>query len=203
MTFIVSEDEALKDALKGFYVSDEKNPHREVGVRYANPDVEVATQSYPYITIELVDFTQAKARQMSGIIVDTDAQGTIAPSPRALHTYEIPVPWDLTYQVTTYARHPRHDRAIMAHLLNNVFAATRGYLAVKNDLGTETGYRHLILEEFTKRDTIEDGRRLYRNVFTVTVSSEGTAYHVDTSVAADVVKINVNIADIPAGSDIP
>jgi len=201
MSFILSEDLALKTLLTGIVVADDKNATRSVGVWFANPDLESRAQSYPYITIELLDFDPATYRQHSGIFVDNDLQGTITPVTGTDYIYEIPVAWDLMYQITTYSRHPRHDRAIIAHLLNKVFVSKRGYLTVPNDLGTESSYRHLILEEFTKRDTIEDNRRLYRNVFTVTVSSEGTAATYTTSGnTVSTVKINkATTADIPSG----
>lgn len=201
MSFILSEDLALKTLLTGIVVTDDKNATRSVGVWFANPDLESRAQSYPYITIELLDFDPATYRQHSGVFQDNDLQGTIAPSGNIVYSYEIPVAWDLMYQITTYSRHPRHDRAIIAYLLNKVFISKRGYLAVPNDLATETSYRHLILEEFTKRDTIEDNRRLYRNVFTVTVSSEGTAATY-TTVTNTVSTVNINkstTADIPSG----
>ena len=201
MSFILSEDLALKTILTGITVTDEKNSSRAVGVWFANPDVESRSQSYPYITIELLDFDPASYRQHSGLFQDNDLQGTIAPSGANTYTYEIPIAWDLVYQITSYSRHPRHDRAIIAHLLNKVFVSKRGYLAVPNDLNTETSYRHLMLEEFVKRDTIEDNRRLYRNVFTVTVTSEGTVANYATSTTA-VSTVNINkktTADIPSG----
>lgn len=201
MSFILSEDLALKTLLTGITVTDEKNSSRSVGVWFANPDVESRTQSYPYLTIELLDFDPATYRQHSGIFEDNDFQGTIAPSGATTYKYEIPIAWDLVYQITSYSRHPRHDRAIISYLLNKVFVSKRGYLAVPNDLGTETSYRHLMLEEFVKRDTIEDNRRLYRNVFTVTVSSEGTAAsYTTTGTAVSTVNINKKTtADIPSG----
>lgn len=201
MSFILSEDLALKAILTGITVTDEKNSARSVGVWFANPDVESRAQSYPYITVELLDFDPAAYRQHSGLFQDNDLQGTVTPSGANTYTYEIPIAWDLVYQITTYSRHPRHDRAIISYLLNKVFVSKRGYLAVPNDLGTETSYRHLMLEEFVKRDTIEDNRRLYRNVFTVTVSSEGTvASYSQTSTAVSTVNINKKTtADIPSG----
>lgn len=175
MSFVLAEDAALKTLLRGIYVSDEKNQAREVGVWFANPDVESRQQSYPYVTIELVNIDWANYRQQSGYWVDNDSQGTVTPAPGVVHTYEMPVPWDLTYQITSYARHPRHDRSIIMHLLSNDFVAQRGFIQVQNELGTESSYRHLILESFTKRDTIEDGRRLFRNVFTITITSESVS----------------------------
>jgi hypothetical protein len=199
MSFILSEDLALKTLLTGIVVADDKNATRSVGVWFANPDIESRAQSYPYITIELLDFDPAGYRQHSGMFIDNDLQGTIAPVAGTAYTYEIPVAWDLMYQITTYSRHPRHDRAIIAYLLNRVFVSKRGYLTVPNDLGTESSYRHLILEEFTKRDTIEDNRRLYRNVFTVTVSSEGTVASYTSTKEVSTVEINTVITDIPSG----
>jgi len=201
MSFILSEDLALKNLLAGITVSDEKNNSRLVGVWFAYPDVESRNQSFPFITIELLDFDPASYRQHSGVFQDNDLQGTIAPTASSTYTYEIPIAWDLVYQITTYARHPRHDRSIISYLLNKVFPSKRGYLDVPNDLGTETSYRHLMLEEFVKRDTIEDNRRLYRNVFTITVSSEGTAAtYSSATTAVSSVKINKQTtADIPPG----
>jgi len=201
MSFVLSEDLALKTLLSGITVTDEKNNSRSVGVWFANPDIESRSQSYPYITIELLDFATASYRQHSGIFTDSDLQGTIAPVTGTNYDYEIPITWDLVYQITTYARHPRHDRAILSHLLNKVFVSKRGYLAVPNDLGTETAYRHLMLEEFTKRDTIEDNRRLYRSVFTVTVSSEGTVDLTNAKVGKPVSTVHINdtTSDIPPG----
>lgn len=197
MSFILSEDEALKAKLQGFTVSDEKNATRSVQVWFAMPDVELRKQEFPFMTLELIDATPAAYRQTSGINVDPDAQGTIAKVTGTVYSYEIPLAYDLSYQITTYARHPRHDRAILAYLLNDVLPAKRGFLAIENDLGTETGYRHLFLEEYVKRDTVEDGRRLYRNVFTVTVTSEAKAQTVQGKVPSSV-NINTTTTHIPS-----
>ena len=197
MTFIINEEEALKARLKGLIVSDEKNDEREVGVWFTKPDLESKKQSYPYLTIELLDMNQANYRQTYGELWDNDSHGTVEPVDKNSYVYTIPVAWDLVYQITSYSRHPRHDRAIIAHILNNVFPGKRGYLAVPNDLGTEYGYRHMILEEFTKRDTVEDGRRLYRNVFTVTVSSEGTPNATGPVPDVEVVVVNAETIHIP------
>jgi len=200
MSFVLSEDQALKTLLTGITVVDEKNSARPVGVWFSIPDIESRAQSYPYITIDLIDVAQATYRQTAGLFTDNDLQGTVAPITNKTYTYETPVAMDLIYQITSYARHPRHDRAIMSYLLNKVFLGKRGYLAVPNDLGTETGYRHLLLDEFVKRDTIEDGRRLYRNVFTVTVTSESSANPdaVDLSKVATSVTINTIKTHIPS-----
>ncbi len=203
MSFLLSEDAALKTILTGFTVADEKNSTRAVGVYYAMPDTELRSQSYPFMTIEMLDTNWAAYRQSSGIYVDDSAQGTKTVNATDIYTYEMPVAWDVVYQVVTYARHPIHDRQIIAHLLNNIFPSRRGYLPITDDVGGGVTYRHLILEEFTKRDTVLDGRRLYRNVFTVTVSSEGQANTVVKGVRADEVLLNPTTIDIPLGLQHP
>jgi len=202
VSYLFSEDAALKSFLQGFTVSDEKVTNRPVQVWYVTPDLEFRAQTFPFITLELIDSVPATYRQHSGVVVDNDRQGTVAPVANRAYTYEIPIAWDLTYQITTYARHPRHDRLLIANLLNKAFPGKRGYLPVLNDLGTERSYRHMFLDEFTKRDTVEDGRRLYRNVFTVSVTSEGSASQAPSVREVGTVLINDTIENIPADKQI-
>ncbi len=199
MSFIIAEDQALKSLMQGIVVSDEKNNTRSVQAWFSNPDPELRNQSYPYVTIELIGVEWANYRQASGFFIDNDRQGTVSPSSGEVFEYEVPAAWDLMYQITSYSRHPRHDRAIIAHLLNNDFVANRGFLPVPNELGTQTSYRHIILQDFAKRDTVEDGRRLFRNVFTVLVTSESTPDSGDSVAWVEEVLINENPTNIPSG----
>lgn len=181
--FLIAEDEALKEYLKGMTVTDEKSsvtPNvktRAVTVRFGYPDVEIGKQDFPFVTIELIDITPANYRQVSGKYQDIDYRGSIAPSANLSYEYDIPVAYDISYQITTYARHPRHDRAILFQMWNK-FPSKYGKLKVKNPLGTETVLRTMTVEGYAKRDTFEDAesgnRRLLRNVFTVNVVSEMT-----------------------------
>jgi len=199
MSVIIAEDQALKTLMQGITVSDEKNNTRSVQAWFSNPDPELRNQSYPYVTIELIGVEWANYRQASGFFIDNDRQGTVSPSSGEVFEYEVPAAWDLMYQITSYSRHPRHDRAIIAHLLNNDFVANRGFLPVPNELGTQTSYRHIILQDFAKRDTVEDGRRLFRNVFTVLVTSESTPDSGDSVAWVEEVLINENPTNIPSG----
>jgi len=186
MSFIIAEDQALKTLMQGITVSDEKNNTRSVQAWFSNPDPELRNQSYPYVTIELIGVEWANYRQASGFFIDNDRQGTVSPS--SGEVFE-----------SSYSRHPRHDRAIISHLLNNDFVANRGFLPVPNELGTQTSYRHIILQDFAKRDTVEDGRRLFRNVFTVLVTSESTPDSGDSVAWVEEVLINENPTNIPSG----
>ena len=176
MTFILAEDAALKTHVSGLKVADEKNANRTVNVWFGYPDVEVRTQNYPFITLDLIDIRHASERQHSGYYYDSDRQGTIANQSSKFYGYEVPMAYDLIYQVVSYSRHPRHDRAI-AFQLHNKFPAMRGYLAVPNALGTSTAQRHMFLEDFVKLDRAEGengNKRTLRNIYTVRIVSEMT-----------------------------
>lgn len=172
--FIIAEDAALKAHLASMTVSDEKNASRAVQVWFGYPDVEVRAQTFPFVTIDLIDIVPANDRQQSGVMYDIDNNGTSATAGDTMYSYDIPVAYDITYQITSYARHPRHDRALMFQLLNK-FPSKFGKLAVPNQLGTETGYRSMFLDGFVKRDAVESetgNRRLLRNALSVRVVSE-------------------------------
>jgi hypothetical protein len=200
--FIIAEDLALKNHLSGLTVSDEKNGSRQVKVWFGYPDVEVREQSFPYVTIDLIDITPANERQTSGYLQDNDYRGTTASSANMVYEYQVPIAYDLTYQVTSYARHPRHDRALMFQLLNK-FPSKFGYLRVPNELGTEESARSMFLDGFVKRDAVDSetgNRRLLRNVFSVRVISEMTPLVAQTALrTVDNVLINATTIDIPSG----
>lgn len=198
--FVIAEDLALKQHLTGITVSDEKNPTRQVKVWFGYPDVEIRNQEYPFITIDLLDITPALNRQHQGIIYDDDQQGT---NPVTGHySYDYPTAYDISYQITTYARHPRHDRALV-YALHNKFPSIYGYLRVPNELGTEYSYRSMFLDGYVKRDTVENdsgGRRLLRSVFTVRIVSEMTPNQAANAIpSVEQVDINPTITNIPLG----
>jgi len=189
--FIVAEDLALKTHLAGLTVADEKSAARQVKIWFGYPDVEVRAQEFPFITIDLIDIVPTTERQNSGVMYDSDYNGTIAPSAGVFYKYDIPVAYDLVYQVTSYARHPRHDRAIMYQLLNK-FPSKFGKLAVPNQLGTETGYRSMFLDGFVKRDAVESetgNRRLLRNALSVRIVSEMSPLLVDAVLGRQVEEV--------------
>lgn len=176
------------------------NSARNVQVWFGFPDVELRAQSYPYITVELIDVVPSRERQSSGMMYDSDNRGTIAPVEGVVHRYSVPLPYDLVYQVTSYARNPRHDRAIIYQLLQKKFPSQYGTLEIPNELNTEIAKRHMFLDGFLKRDMIEEGRRLFRNAFTVRVVSEMTPMDADTALSTvQTVEINQTTTEIPDG----
>lgn len=176
MNFILDEDEALRDLLLGMTVSDNKNPTRPVGVWFGQPDVEIRAQSFPFITIDLIDVTEATERVMSGYVDPWywEPEG-LDPETSGWQMY-YPTPINLDYQVTVLSRQPRHDRQIMGQLMGTRLPLRFGSLVVKareNSDGTvDATTRRLDVLNVTKRDMTESGKRLFMNAFTVRVSSE-------------------------------
>lgn len=199
--FIVAEDLALKTLLQGITVKDDKNQNRPVKVWFGYPDVEIRDQSFPYITIDLIDILPANNRQNSGYWVDNDYQGTITPEEGYVYSYITPVAYDLVYQVTSWARHPRHDRAIMYALFNK-FPSKYGRLVVPNELGTEDSVRSMFLDGFVKRDTVDSetgNRRLLRNVYSLRVLSQMTPQQVTDAIRqVETIQVNNTTSYIPS-----
>lgn len=183
MTFIIAEDEALRDRLKGMTVSDNKEATRQVGVWFGQPDPEIRQQQFPFITVDLIDVRPAVDRMMSAqqtspwyLEPDSFASDEVHD---AWSTF-MPTPVDLDYQVTTFARQPRHDRQIMAQLLQDRLPFKFGTLVCKEKMTEQTAeeevwaatVRRLDMLGVRKRDTTESGKRLFMNAITVRVSSE-------------------------------
>ncbi|CAB4174230.1 hypothetical protein UFOVP965_27 [uncultured Caudovirales phage] len=203
--FILAEDVAIKTWLSGITVADEKNASRPVAVWFGYPDVEVREQKFPFITIDLTDIAPGNDRQTSGYSYDSDNRGTIEPAAGFVYRNQIPVAYDISYQITSYCRHPRHDRAIMYQMLNK-FPSKFGFLSVPNQLDapyTEYSGRSMFLDGFAKRDTVDGetgNRRLLRNVFSIRVLSEMTPAVAQSALqVVDYVLINQTITGIPSG----
>lgn len=179
MTFLISEDEALRDRLKGMVVADDKSSDRAVGVWFGQPDLEIRAQSYPYVTVDLIDVSEANERVMNAVGVSPwyyDVQMTVDGVTYDDWDMPMPIPVNLDYQVTTFARQPRHDRQIMHQIMGNRLPFRFGSLLVKEQQDEDGNWdattRRLDMLGMAKRDTVEAGKRLFMNVFTVRVSSE-------------------------------
>jgi hypothetical protein len=134
--------------------------------------VQIRQQAYPYITIELTGVTEEVDRAHRGNMVFPFIEDGYIPegAPGNGETSTSwPIPVALYYQVTTYARQPRHDRQLIAALYNNNRLPFRfGSLTIPED-GT---LRRLDMLGFVKRDTTESDKRLFSNVYNIRVSAE-------------------------------
>lgn len=174
MTFLLSEDEALRKYLQGITVNDQRaagdDVPRQVGVWFGQPDQELRNQSYPYITIDMIDIQRDAAREMRGRITGTVEQfGYLGPTEESDLGWdvELPIPVNIDYQITTYARQPRHDRELLAQLLYTKLTLRFAQLELNDNT-----VRRLEVLDVAKRDSVEQGKRLFINAMTVRVTSE-------------------------------
>jgi hypothetical protein len=184
MTFLISEDKALRETLQGIVVHDQRSDGvdipRQVGVWFGQPDQEARAQNYPYITIDMIDINRDPQREMRG---KTNADYLLPASvdPTTIDDFEVdlPIPVTLDYQVTTYARHPRHDRELLAQLLyqrlpfrfGNI-SVTEKSVVVGNTTTNHITMRRMDVIDVSKRDAVEEAKRLFMNSVTVRISSE-------------------------------
>jgi hypothetical protein len=184
--FLLSEDRALKAALKGMTVNDQRSTEddlpRPVRVFYGQPDQELRPQDYPYITIDHLGISRDPEREMRGY-----TNSVLAPylAPSDLEETKdwkihLPIPVMIDYQITTYARQPRHDIEIIAQLMYQKLPLRFGQLSL--DDGT---YRRLEVLDLAKRDSTEQAKRLYVNAVTVRISSE-----ISQDQASEIYKVN-------------
>lgn len=170
MAFLLSEDKALREKLQGMTVSDQKATEAEtprpVGVWFGQPDQEIRSQSYPYVTIDMIDLTRDSTREVRGKVDAAYLRPDNVPSEEDV-IIDFPIPVNLDYQITTYSRHPRHDRAIMAQLLGAKLPIRSGIL-----LTDDNTVRRLDVLDISKRDVTDQAKRLFINAITVRVSSE-------------------------------
>ena len=170
--FVIEEDNALKTRLTGLTVIDEKNVARPVNVWFGQPDLELRARTFPYISIELIDINEAQDRVVSGIPILTYQPGNFqAPvAPNVLLASSFPSPYDLDYQISVWSRHPRHDRQLMQELLQGRLPIRFGRLVLPQ---TNRSVRMDMLGGPRVADgTDENGKRIFRKVFTVRVSTE-------------------------------
>jgi hypothetical protein len=199
LNFLLREEEALKNLLSGVTVKDSKSQARPMKVWFNQPDVEIQSQTYPYALIDLVDVVQSTERQVGGgTIYDYDLNGTVLET-GAVYSYDQPVLYDLFYQVTTFSRHPRHDREILLQMMKYKTPGKWGYLPVANVDGSIYQYKHMFLEGFAKRDTVTEDRRLFRNTFTLRILSEMNEVQAQQAISTvNSVYINSTTNDIPS-----
>ncbi len=70
--FLLDEDRALRDRMKGIMVSDYANAERNVEAWFGHPDLELREQKYPYITVDLLEIQEGVDRVHRGDLFLTD-----------------------------------------------------------------------------------------------------------------------------------
>lgn len=170
--WILDEDRAVRDLMKGMRVTDYEDRSRPVGAWFGHPDQELREQKYPYVTIDLLQIQEATERTHRGHLYIANPPEWWGLQPlkpwQVAYLLEMPTPIDLDYQISTWARNPRHDRQIIQQLI------TGGRTMLRNGLlyTADKRIRRLDVLGHMKRDTVEGGKRLFSNVIRIRVSSE-------------------------------
>lgn len=198
--FTLVEDEALKLKLQGLIVSDENNAARQVPVRFRIPEKEEATVSYPFIAIELVDIRRAtdgrehRGWVRNGIAVAPPSFGAGAFANFDYTGTQFPIPMELIYTVTTFARSTTHDRQLNILLRTNVLPDRFGYLVIPED----NTVRRLDFMGWRPADTLfPDGKRLFRKIYSIMIDAE--LYLDQITVLSKVRQLNLKqlVFDVP------
>jgi hypothetical protein len=200
LPWLINEDRAVKAKLQGLSVTDANAPDgRPVPVRYRIPEVELATQTFPLIVVEHAGIEKADEREHRGPVylpyapegttrwwAEGDTSYDVTQSP---YLVDYPIPFDLRYRVMVFTRLAEHDIALASLMMQRDRIPARfGFLEIPED-GT---VRRLDLlggpELADTRD--ENGKRLFRREYLISVSSEmlqsvADAYIKATSVALD------------------
>lgn len=171
--WLLDEDRALRDLMKGMIVTDGANQQRPVEAWFGHPDQELREQKYPYITVDLLSINEGKDRVHRGDWYYKDPPpwwglATIPDGTSAVYHSEMPHPIDLDYQISTWARNPRHDRQMLQQLIMG------GRLMIRSGLlaCADNNYRRIDYLSHAKRTYEESGKRVFSNMFRVRVSSE-------------------------------
>jgi hypothetical protein len=180
--WLINEDRAIKAKFKDLTVTDANAPDgRPVAVRYRLPESELAKQTFPMVIIEHAGIEKADDREHRGTILlpyapegaegwwnPGDTQWDVTKSPYAV---EFPIPYDLRYRVLVFAREAWHDISLASVLAQpDRIPARFGFLEIPED---RTVRRLDLLggpELIDTRD--EDGKRLFRREYLISVSSE-------------------------------
>jgi hypothetical protein len=186
--FLFAEDAALKLRFSNIAVADDKENPRPLNVFFRYPERETE-KYYPFITVERIAIAHATNRQESErfyyFSASTEDRQDVTYYPSE-STYsdiddlanggrlrmEAPVPVNITYLVTTYARNPIHDVQITSTMLRYIVPFRRGFIEIPED-GT---IRRLDLLQWQQSDITDQeagGRkRIFRKVFTFMMNAE-------------------------------
>ncbi len=153
---------------------------RKVAVYFRLPEDEIRQKAYPYITIDFLGPVRDVEREHRGVADYGRADDASAYTPDGVPTgggrVEFPIPMQLHYQVTTYSRYNRHDRQINLKLMTDVLEPRFGYLEMvtSNEALDDHSIRRLDLLSGPNKADMRDarGKRVFRTMYTVSVSSE-------------------------------
>jgi hypothetical protein len=171
MAWLLNEDEALKNKLSGITVQETALPDPvPVAVRFTVPEDEYADLTFPLITLTQAQVQRAPERESRGVVqLRALPEGTdVTKGP---YYAEVPVPYDIDYQVVLYTRTRIHLTYLVGLLATFPYLPERfGFLEVPQD----NTVRRLDLLGGPELDAGRDanGKRLFTATYRVRVSTE-------------------------------
>lgn len=173
--YLLEEDNALKGLLSGITVRSLNRSEEPVTVWFGNPETEERVIRWPYIKIDFESQTIAHDREHRGIVAIwyKYLQGDVLPNsslftdPVALMEY--PIPMDLEYTVTTYARNNQHNSQLVSILNSNTRLHPR-FAQMYCSGGTVR--RVEVLNHVAANGRDSDQKRVFRNVYRLRIPTE-------------------------------
>ncbi|MFI0265645.1 hypothetical protein [Streptomyces luteogriseus] len=171
MAWLLNEDAALKRKLSGLTVEESALPEpAPVAVRFTLPEDEYADLTFPLITLTQVSVERAVERESRGLVELRALPEGVDPT-KGPYFSEVPVPFDIDYQVALYTRKQAHHTYLVSVLATFPYLPGRfGFL----DIPEDNTVRRLDLiggPEFGQ-GLDSDGKRLFTAIYRVRVSTE-------------------------------
>jgi len=170
--WLLAEDEAIKEQFSGWTVTGREGQEIPVKAFFSWPEKEIIERRVPFITVDLVGIERAAEREHRGLVDYTQMAYEHYGYPEvngetdALIT-DLPVPYDLTYQVTAHCFFAQHDRELMAKILT--YCIRDRYASV---IAANTNRRVTILSTSPLSGRDEHNRRIFRQAIVLQIPSE-------------------------------
>lgn len=178
---LLEEDHALKLKLTGLTVRDINDdgtmnkPLKQIGVWFRMPEQELRTKTFPHLLIDFLAQEVEHDREHRGVVTyfTEPYTGNSLAVVGGRHDGQpgyFPIPLRLTYQITASSRSAQHDRQIMS-MMNREDLLHPRFAFLNTPSGTTR--RLDVLEGPRDSSSLaDDGKRLFRKVWTVAVSAE-------------------------------
>lgn len=170
MPWLLSEDTAIKNKLSGLTVTAAAVPNPlPVAVRFTVPEDEFSDLTYPLITLTQANIQRDPDREAHAVVeIFAPPEGF---DPTKTWIGELPVPYNIDYQIVLYTRLVEHRTPLLATLAGFAYLPEHfGYLEVPQD----NTIRRLDLLGGPDLDSGRDsnGKRLFTATWRVRVSTE-------------------------------
>ena len=157
-------DTAIYNRLQGITLLDEDDVAQTVPIIIKAPETEFKDVELPAVSVALIDIRYAPERQDWIHQEEIDIVGGVA------YKKDMPIPYDILFQISTYTEYLEDDRSIQAQLLKKLPPRTYLEVDVLGATPLSQSY-YMFLQGYGEGDIIGD-KRIYRKIFTYLVPVE-------------------------------